>query len=320
MSLLEIANLSVSFGRFNAVEGVDLTVEAGEIVGIVGESGSGKSVTMMALMGLLDSNGHIKADRMQFDGQDLLTISERARRRIVGRDIAMIFQDPMTSLNPSYTVGFQIMEVLRLHQGLRGSALKARAVELMEMVEIPAAKSRLDTFPNKLSGGMSQRVVIAMAIACNPKLLIADEPTTALDVTIQAQIMNLLVSLQKEQGMALVMITHDLAVIAEVAQRVQVMYAGQVVETGTVPQLFRTPRHPYTGALLAAIPEHSKGAERLQTLPGVVPGAWDRPAGCLLGPRCPFARPDCHAKRPSLVTTPQGESRCYYPLAYPEVA
>ncbi|ACO73933.1 DppD [Laribacter hongkongensis HLHK9] len=320
MSLLEIANLSVSFGRFNAVEGVDLTVEAGEIVGIVGESGSGKSVTMMALMGLLDSNGHIKADRMQFDGQDLLTISERARRRIVGRDIAMIFQDPMTSLNPSYTVGFQIMEVLRLHQGLRGSVLKARAVELMEMVEIPAAKSRLDTFPHQLSGGMSQRVVIAMAIACNPKLLIADEPTTALDVTIQAQIMNLLVSLQKEQGMALVMITHDLAVIAEVAQRVQVMYAGQVVETGTVPQLFRTPRHPYTGALLAAIPEHSKGAERLQTLPGVVPGAWDRPAGCLLGPRCPFARPDCHAKRPSLVTTPQGESRCYYPLAYPEVA
>ncbi|MCG9052963.1 ATP-binding cassette domain-containing protein [Laribacter hongkongensis] len=320
MSLLEIANLSVSFGRFNAVEGVDLTVEAGEIVGIAGESGSGKSVTMMALMGLLDSNGHIKADRMQFDGQDLLTISERARRRIVGRDIAMIFQDPMTSLNPSYTVGFQIMEVLRLHQGLRGSALKARAVELMEMVEIPAAKSRLDTFPHQLSGGMSQRVVIAMAIACNPKLLIADEPTTALDVTIQAQIMNLLVSLQKEQGMALVMITHDLAVIAEVAQRVQVMYAGQVVETGTVPQLFRTPRHPYTGALLAAIPEHSKGAERLQTLPGVVPGAWDRPAGCLLGPRCPFARPDCHAKRPSLVTTPQGESRCYYPLAYPEVA
>ena len=319
MSLLEIANLSVSFGRFNAVEGVDLTVEAGEIVGIVGESGSGKSVTMMALMGLLDSNGHIKADRMQFDGQDLLTISERARRRIVGRDIAMIFQDPMTSLNPSYTVGFQIMEVLRLHQGLRGSALKARAVELMEMVEIPAAKSRLDTFPHQLSGGMSQRVVIAMAIACNPKLLIADEPTTALDVTIQAQIMNLLVSLQKEQGMSLVMITHDLAVIAEVAQRVQVMYAGQVVETGTVPQLFRTPRHPYTGALLAAIPEHSKGAERLQTLPGVVPGAWDRPAGCLLGPRCPFARPDCHAKRPSLVTTPQGESRCYYPLAYPEV-
>ena len=319
MSLLEIANLSVSFGRFNAVEGVDLTVEAGEIVGIVGESGSGKSVTMMALMGLLDSNGHIKADRMQFDGQDLLTISERARRRIVGRDIAMIFQDPMTSLNPSYTVVFQIMEVLRLHQGLRGSALKARAVELMEMVEIPAAKSRLDTFPHQLSGGMSQRVVIAMAIACNPKLLIADEPTTALDVTIQAQIMNLLVSLQKEQGMALVMITHDLAVIAEVAQRVQVMYAGQVVETGTVPQLFRTPRHPYTGALLAAIPEHSKGAERLQTLPGVVPGAWDRPAGCLLGPRCPFARPDCHAKRPSLVTTPQGESRCYYPLAYPEV-
>ena len=319
MSLLEITNLSVSFGRFNAVEGVDLTVEAGEIVGIVGESGSGKSVTMMALMGLLDSNGHIKADRMQFDGQDLLTISERARRRIVGRDIAMIFQDPMTSLNPSYTVGFQIMEVLRLHQGLRGSALKARAVELMEMVEIPAAKSRLDTFPHQLSGGMSQRVVIAMAIACNPKLLIADEPTTALDVTIQAQIMNLLVSLQKEQGMALVMITHDLAVIAEVAQRVQVMYAGQVVETGTVPQLFRTPRHPYTGALLAAIPDHSKGAERLQTLPGVVPGAWDRPAGCLLGPRCPFARPDCHAKRPSLVTTPQGESRCYYPLAYPEV-
>jgi dipeptide transport system ATP-binding protein len=322
MSLLEIKNLSVEFGSeknpFRAVEGLDLTVNQGEIVGIVGESGSGKSVTMMAMMGLLEGQGRIVADTLQFDGKNLLTISARERRKIVGKDIAMIFQDPMTSLNPSYTVGYQIMEVLKIHQGLRGAALKQRALELMEMVEIPAAASRLAAYPHQLSGGMSQRVVIAMAIACNPKLLIADEPTTALDVTIQAQIMELLVSLQKSQNMALIMITHDLAVVAEVAHKVAVMYAGQVAEMAKVPGIFRTPAHPYTEALLKSIPEHSKGAHRLSTLPGIVPGQYDRPSGCLLSPRCPYVQDKCKAQRPGLTAIDGGVVRCHYPITAKE--
>ncbi|MBA4707465.1 MULTISPECIES: ABC transporter ATP-binding protein [Aquitalea] len=322
MSLLEIKNLSVEFGSqhnpFRAVEGLDLTVEQGEIVGIVGESGSGKSVTMMAMMGLLEGQGRIVADTLQFDGKDLLTISARERRKIVGKDIAMIFQDPMTSLNPSYTVGYQIMEVLKIHQGLRGAALKQRALELMEMVEIPAAASRLAAYPHQLSGGMSQRVVIAMAIACSPKLLIADEPTTALDVTIQAQIMDLLVNLQKSQNMALIMITHDLAVVAEVAHKVAVMYAGQVAEMAKVPGIFRKPAHPYTEALLKSIPEHSKGAHRLSTLAGIVPGQYDRPSGCLLSPRCPYVQDKCKAQRPGLTAIEGGVVRCHYPITAKE--
>lgn len=322
MSLLQINNLSVEFGRednpFRAVEGLSLTVDQGEIVGIVGESGSGKSVTMMAMMGLLEGQGRIVADELSFDGRDLLTISARERRRIVGKDISMIFQDPMTALNPSFTAGYQIMEVLKIHQGLRGAALKARALELMEMVEIPAAASRLDAYPHQLSGGMSQRVAIAMAIACNPKLLIADEPTTALDVTIQAQIMDLLVNLQQSHNMALILITHDLAVVAEVAQRVAVMYAGQVVEMGQVPGIFRQPAHPYTEALLSSIPEHCKGATRLSTLPGIVPGQYDRPKGCLLSPRCPYAQARCRDERPALTPAPQGAVRCHYPLVQKE--
>ncbi|WP_199103787.1 ABC transporter ATP-binding protein [Aquitalea sp. ASV11] len=322
MSLLEIKNLSVEFGSeknpFRAVEGLDLSVNQGEIVGIVGESGSGKSVTMMAMMGLLEGQGRIVADTLQFDGKNLLTISARERRKIVGKDIAMIFQDPMTSLNPSYTVGYQIMEVLKIHQGLRGAALKQRALELMEMVEIPAAASRLNAYPHQLSGGMSQRVVIAMAIACNPKLLIADEPTTALDVTIQAQIMDLLVNLQKSQNMALIMITHDLAVVAEVAHKVAVMYAGQVAEMAKVPGIFRTPNHPYTEALLKSIPEHSKGAHRLSTLPGIVPGQYDRPSGCLLSPRCPYVQDKCKAQRPGLTAIDGGVVRCHYPITAKE--
>ena len=322
MSLLEIKNLSVEFGSeknpFRAVEGLDLSVNQGEIVGIVGESGSGKSVTMMAMMGLLEGQGRIVADTLQFDGKNLLTISARERRKIVGKDIAMIFQDPMTSLNPSYTLGYQIMEVLKIHQGLRGAALKQRALELMEMVEIPAAASRLNAYPHQLSGGMSQRVVIAMAIACNPKLLIADEPTTALDVTIQAQIMDLLVNLQKSQNMALIMITHDLAVVAEVAHKVAVMYAGQVTEMAKVPGIFRAPTHPYTEALLKSIPEHSKGAHRLSTLPGIVPGQYDRPSGCLLSPRCPYVQDKCKAQRPGLTAIDGGVVRCHYPITAKE--
>ena len=318
MPLLDIKHLSVEFGpegkAFKAVDGVDLTVEAGEILGIVGESGSGKSVTMMALMGLLQGQGRVSADLLQFEGRDLLRISDRERRQILGKDMAMIFQDPMTSLNPCFTVGFQLIEVLQQHLGLRGSAARARAVELLEMVEIPGAKGRLDNYPHQFSGGMSQRVMIAIAIACNPKLLIADEPTTALDVTIQAQIMDLLVSLQKAQGMALIMITHDLAVVAEVAQRVAVMYAGQVVETGAVSGLFARPAHPYTHALLQSVPEHSRGARRLNTLNGIVPGQYDRPRGCLLAPRCPLRQAQCVSHAPPMTAQGVGLVRCFFPM------
>ena len=318
MSLLEIQNLSVEFGplgcAFRAVDGVDLRVEAGEILGIVGESGSGKSVTMMALMGLLQGQGRVAADQLQFDGKDLLRIKDAQRRDLLGKDLAMIFQDPMSSLNPCFTVGYQITEVLTQHLGLRGAAAKARAIELLEMVEIPGAKGRLDNYPHQFSGGMSQRVMIAMAIACKPKLLIADEPTTALDVTIQAQIMDLLVSLQKAQGMALIMITHDLAVVAEVAQRVAVMYAGQVVEQGAVAALFAKPSHPYTHALLQAVPERNRGARRLNTLGGIVPGQYDRPKGCLLAPRCPAAQTPCRTQKPALTAHGAVQVRCFYPL------
>ncbi|WP_339490214.1 ABC transporter ATP-binding protein [Pseudomonas sp. EL_65y_Pfl2_R95] len=317
MSLLNIKNLSVRFGDENAVpvvDGLDISVDKGEVLAIVGESGSGKSVTMMALMGLIEAPGKVKADSLQFDGTDMLRLKGKQRRHIIGKDLSMIFQDPMTSLNPSFTVGFQIEEVLRQHMGLKGKAARQRALELLEKVEIPGAASRLEAYPHQLSGGMSQRVAIAMAIAAEPKLLIADEPTTALDVTIQAQIMELLLNLQREQDMALVLITHDLAVVAETAQRVCVMYAGQAVEVGTVPELFNTPTHPYTEALLKAIPEHSLGAERLSTLPGIVPGRYDRPQGCLLSPRCPYVQEQCRQQRPQLEPHAQGAVRCFFPL------
>jgi dipeptide transport system ATP-binding protein len=315
MALLEVDRLEVSFGSFRAVDGVSLTVEAGEVVGVVGESGSGKSVTALALMGLIDEPGRVGAARLAFDGRDLQTMRVAERRQMLGRDIAMIFQDPMTSLNPCYTVAFQLVETLRIHEGGSARALRERALQLLRDVEIPDAERRLDAYPHQLSGGMSQRVMVAMAIACNPRLLIADEPTTALDVTIQAQMLALLLRLQRERGMALVLITHDLGVVAEVAQRVLVMYAGQVVETAAVPRLFEVPRHPYTEALLAALPEHNIGQRRLRSMAGVVPGAHDRPAGCLLAPRCAYAQPRCHAERPALEGPPGALARCFFPLA-----
>ncbi len=317
MPLLDIKNLNVRFGDATAtpvVDGLSLSVDKGEVLAIVGESGSGKSVTMMALMGLIDHPGIVTADALSFDGKDMLKLNARQRRQIVGKDLSMVFQDPMTALNPSYTVGFQIKEVLKQHLGLKGKAAHQRALELLQKVEIPGAAQRLEAYPHQLSGGMSQRVAIAMAIAGEPKLLIADEPTTALDVTIQAQIMDLLLALQKEQDMGLVLITHDLAVVAETAQRVCVMYAGQAVEVGQVPGLFDVPAHPYSEALLAAIPEHSMGAERLATLPGIVPGRYDRPSGCLLSPRCPYVQDKCRQQRPSLDPQVHGLVRCFYPL------
>jgi dipeptide transport system ATP-binding protein len=314
MSLLEVDTLRVTFGPFQAVDGVSLQLDAGEVLGIVGESGSGKSVTALALMGLIDEPGRVDAARLQFDGRDLLTMRERDRRQMLGRDIAMIFQDPMTSLNPCFTVAYQLTETLRIHEGGSAKALRARALQLLRDVDIPDAERRLDAYPHQLSGGMSQRVMVAMAIACNPRVLIADEPTTALDVTIQAQMLALLLKLQRERGMALVLITHDLGVVAEVAQRVMVMYAGQVVETAAVPRLFEAPRHPYTEALLAALPEHNIGQRRLRSMAGVVPGAFDRPAGCLLAPRCAYVQPRCHAERPALFGEAGAQARCFFPL------
>ncbi len=326
-ALLEVRRLRVDFGGFTAVDGVDLDVAPGELLGIVGESGSGKSVSMMALMGLIDAPGVVGADALRFDGHDLLAMNAAQRRRVVGKDIAMVFQDALNSLNPSHTVGDQVREVLQVHLGLRGAALEARVLELFDRVEIPAARQRLRNYPHQMSGGMNQRVMIAMAIACQPRLLIADEPTTALDVTIQAQVMDLLARLQREQGMSLVLITHDLAVVAEmargVAHRVAVMYAGQVVEAGPVALLFERPRHPYTAALLAALPEHGRGARRLAALPGIVPGLRDRPAGCLFAPRCAHVQPRCVHERPALQgggASGTAAVRCFFPLAAPAVA
>jgi dipeptide transport system ATP-binding protein len=318
MPLLEIRNLSVEFatsrGTFRAVDGVDVVLEEGEILCVVGESGSGKSVSMLAAMGLIGYPGRVSADVMRFAGTDLLTITPRARRRLVGKDMAMIFQEPMSSLNPCYPVGWQIGEALRVHHAVPRRQVRDRVVELLDQVGIPAPASRMGAFPHQMSGGMNQRVMIAMAIACNPRMLIADEPTTALDVTIQKQILDLLINLQKQRGMALALITHDMGVVAETAHRVQVMYAGQMVEEAPTDALFAAPRHPYTAALLEALPERAIGRRRLPTIPGVVPGIADRPRGCLFNPRCRFATSHCIAEVPALAGPPGRRARCHYPL------
>ncbi len=318
MALLTIDKLSVHFGDegtpFRAVDRISYQVEQGQVVGIVGESGSGKSVSSLAIMGLIDFPGRVMAENLVFNGRDLQKISSRERRQLIGADIAMIFQDPMTSLNPCYTVGFQIMEAIKVHQGGNRKTRRQRAIDLLTLVGIPAPASRLDVYPHQLSGGMSQRVMIAMAIACRPKLLIADEPTTALDVTIQAQIIELLLDLQQRENMALVLITHDLALVAEAAHHIIVMYAGQVVETGKATEIFRAPRHPYTQALLAALPEFATDKARLASLPGMVPGKYDRPTGCLLNPRCPYATDYCRQVEPELRDLPDRQSKCHYPL------
>jgi dipeptide transport system ATP-binding protein len=317
MALLDIEDLSVNFpsaaGQLYAVDGVSLTLEPGEILGIVGESGSGKSLAMLALMGLVPFPGQVTAQRLMFDGHDLLTASDDERRKLAGKDVAMIFQEPATSLNPCFTVGYQIVETLRVHEHMDGKRAQARALELLEQVGIPAPGSRLAAYPHQLSGGMNQRVMIAMAIACNPKLLIADEPTTALDVTIQAQILDLLLSLQRERGMALILITHNMSVVAEIAQRVAVMYSGQVMEERAAADLFNAPQHPYTAALLAARPE-SRVGERLATIPGTVPSLSQRPHGCLFSPRCTYATPRATETRPELRSWKDGTVRCHYPL------
>lgn len=317
MSLLTIRNLTVEFtissGSFRAVDGVDLSIDGGDILAIVGESGSGKSVSMLALMGLLPWTATVTADEMEFDGRDLLTLRPRERRKIVGKDLAMIFQEPMSSLNPCFTVGFQLTEALQEHIEGTAKQHRQRAIELLDQVGIPEPERRLRAFPHQLSGGMNQRVMIAMAIACKPRLLIADEPTTALDVTIQAQILELLLQLQQETGMALVLITHDMGVVAETARRVSVQYAGQKVEEQTVEDLFADPHHPYTAALLAALPERAT-ERRLPSIPGVVPGPFDRPEGCLFSPRCSLATDHCRTTPPVAAPESLGGARCHTPL------
>jgi len=322
-ALVEIRDLRVDFGTparpLPAVDGIDLSIGAGEIVALVGESGSGKSVTALALMGLVDVPARVAAQRIAFAGRDLLQMRAAERRALAGRGIAMIFQDPHASLDPCYTVGNQLDEALRFHGNAQEreskTARRERSLALLGEVDIADAAARLRSYPHQLSGGMAQRVMIAIALAGRPRLLIADEPTTALDVTVQAQVLALLMRVRDERAMAILLITHDLAVVAETADRAVVMYAGQVMETGTVPALFDAPRHPYTRALLDASPGHGAARERLRTIPGVVPGAAHRPPGCLLAPRCAFAAERCTAERPAMRRIAgQASVRCHFAL------
>jgi peptide/nickel transport system ATP-binding protein len=288
--LLDVRGLRTSFvlreGTVRAVTGVDFFVRRGEILGLVGESGCGKSVTSLSIMGLVSEPGKIEAGEVMFDGQDLLKLSDAKMRDIRGDRISMIFQQPTSSLNPVLNVGFQIGEVLEAHRGMKRKAARARALELMQMVGIPDPKRRLDSYPFEMSGGMAQRVMIAMALACEPELLIADEPTTALDVTIQAQILDLMRRLQRETGTAIVLITHDLGVVAEMCDRVAVMYAGEIIEETDTRTLFRRPHHPYSQGLIGSVPILGQPVSSLSVIPGMVPNLIDLPEGCRFAPRC----------------------------------
>jgi peptide/nickel transport system ATP-binding protein/oligopeptide transport system ATP-binding protein len=311
MSLLAVQGLTVAFatgrGPVNAIESIDLSVAPGEILGIVGESGSGKSVTALAIMGLLPSPpARIMAGRIVFEGTDLLTRSERQMRRLRGPGIGMVFQEPMSSLNPVFSIGNQISETLRAHERLGPAARRARAIALLDRVGIPSAARRLDDYPHQMSGGQRQRVMIAIALACNPRLLIADEPTTALDVTIQAQILDLLLELRAERGMGVMLITHNMGVVAETADRVLVMYSGRVVEQSPASTLFDRPAHPYTRGLLACVPSLEVDLHRLQAIPGSLPDPARRPHGCRFGPRCTLHLPACDAAMPPLLPVMPG--------------
>ena len=322
MALLEVKNLSVEFetrrGPLKALDQVSFELNAGETLSLVGESGCGKSITSLAIMGLLADNGRVTSGDIVYSGNSLLKLSEAELRKLRGRDLAMIFQDPMTSLNPAFTVGQQLTETIFAHEGGTQSALQARARELLVQVGIPAPDERLNAYPHQLSGGMSQRVMIAMAIACRPKVLIADEPTTALDVTIQAQILELLRKLQREQNMGLILITHDLGIVAETADRVMVMYAGQVVEGGGTREIIENPTHPYTRALLDSLPGAHAGIEKahrskLPSISGMVPDLARRPSGCQFHPRCAYADDQCKTFGPAL-TGDTRRVRCFKPL------
>jgi peptide/nickel transport system ATP-binding protein len=318
-ALLSIADLKVTFrgddGRItHAVDGVDLAVARGATLGLVGESGCGKSVTSLAIMGLLPKASADVTGRVTFDGIDLLAISDNALRDLRGERLAMIFQEPMTSLNPSYTIGEQIVETLTRHRGLSRGEARTRAIEMLRRVKIPSPERRVDDYPHKLSGGMRQRAMIAIALACDPDLLIADEPTTALDVTIQAQILDLLRELKSRSSLsAIILITHDLGVVADICDEVAVMYAGEVVERAGVDALFKRPEHPYTVGLLGSMPRLDRKVEHLATIEGTVPSMTTLPPGCRFAPRCPFADERCHNERPPIVAiAPDHWSRCFY--------
>ncbi len=293
---------------------VSLRLAGGEVLGLVGESGSGKSLTALALMGLLDAGARLRAERLDFDGQDLLRMPERRRAALRGRAMAMVFQDPMSSLNPAFSIGWQLDEALRLQRGGTRRERRAQAEDLLRQVGIADPRQRLRAWPHHLSGGMCQRVMIAMALAGRPRLLIADEPTTALDVTIQAQIVDLLLELQGRTGMGLLFISHDLALVGQCAATVVVLYAGEVVESGPTGQVLQRPRHPYTAALLAALPERCDGARRLRALPGMVPAAGIDLPGCRFAARCPRAREVCAHVPPLLGGDPGQPARCHFPL------
>ncbi|TMK46522.1 MAG: ABC transporter ATP-binding protein [Alphaproteobacteria bacterium] len=314
--LIEIKDLRVLFhgddGRTtHAVDSVDLSVANGATLGLVGESGCGKSVTSLAIMGLLSKHSADVAGSIQFDGFDLLEASDETLRDLRGNRLAMIFQEPMTSLNPSFTIGDQIIETILRHRGGSRRQARARAIELLRRVHIPSPEKRIDEYPHKLSGGMRQRVMIAMALACDPKLLIADEPTTALDVTLQAQILDLMRELKAASGAAIILITHDLGVVAEVCDEVAVMYAGEIVERAAVGELFASPQHPYTVGLLGSIPRLGRRAAHLATIEGVVPNMTKPPSGCRFAARCPFVGDACVKAPPPLAQlNPTHWSRC----------
>ena len=313
--LLELKSLTVSFatddGTVHAVDGIDLALQRGRTLGLVGESGCGKSVTSLAVMGLLPPENATIGGEVHFEGRDLLKLAKSELRNLRGARLAMIFQEPMTSLNPSYTIGNQIIEAIRRHQGVNATEARARAIEVLKLVRIPSPEKRIDDYPHKLSGGMRQRAMIAMALACGPKLLIADEPTTALDVTIQAQILDLMRGLRRDTGTAIILITHDLGVVAEMADDVAVMYAGQIVERAPVETLFARPEHPYTVGLLGSIPKLDHKRERLPSIEGRVPDMTDPPAGCRFAARCPFVEEACRTAPPPLAEVAPGHlSRC----------
>ncbi|MGA3490323.1 ABC transporter ATP-binding protein [Micromonosporaceae bacterium DT55] len=317
MTLLEITDLRVAFpgpnGAVQAVNGVSLQVHSGQTLAILGESGSGKSVTAQAVTGILDVPPATITGSVQLRGRELLTLPRKQRDRISGEEIGMVFQDAMAALNPVFTVGHQLMEVLRVRRGMSRADARRRAIELLERVRIPAAKDRMRDYPHQFSGGMRQRIMIALAISLEPDLLIADEPTTALDVTVQAQVMELLAEIQQESGMGLLLITHDLGVVAEVADDVAVMYAGRIVERGTVEQIFAGPAHPYTEGLLASMPRVDRRDERLYAIPGAPPNPARLPAGCPFHLRCPRATDECRLTLPPLLALPADRaSACHH--------
>ena len=314
--LLSVRNLKTSFfthvGEVKAVRGISFDVNEGEVLGIVGESGSGKSVTSLSIMGLLQYPGRVVDGEILLNGEDILTYSKNQMRRVRGKEIAMIFQDPMTSLNPVYTIGNQVMEMILEHEKMTKREARARAIEMLKLVGIPAAEKRIDSYPHEFSGGMRQRVMIALALSCNPKLLIADEPTTALDVTIQAQILNLIKKLNRQFGMTTMLITHDLGVVATVCDKVAVMYGGLIMEYGTADEIFYHPRHPYTMGLLGSIP-HVDGGEKRRLIPidGTPPDLINPPKGCPFSTRCKYCMNVCTREQPPYYAEDKHRTMCW---------